>query len=279
MARKFAHRRLKVGRKGPDVAPLCRAVNARFNHFDIDREINVTNTVTKELVHAAAQVAFAMGALANNRRAFKKGVISINAQKLIRGRAKAPREGRATAKRAWYRKQLRKRYARLRRGVPDWVPDTFAPLWQKPWTEEARTSGSFKDFLWKRGYLSPNFTRAEAGSKDGTPIPSHLRDNAQRHAFELEQVRHDCGDQPMRFLSWYRSGTPGLNDGHNAAVGGAIWSRHKEADAVDASDAERIRLGTDRFDASMRRNCPGIGTYQGHVRHGDQGPARTWSYG
>lgn len=274
-----AHRRLTLGVEDPSVAPLCRAVNVRFVHFKIDREIEVTNRVTKELIHACAQLGFAMGALANNRRAFKKGVITINAQRLIRGRAKNKREKQATINRAWYRKQLRQRYARLRRGVPAWVPDKFAKLWQEPWTHAAASNQEFRDFLWSRGYLSPNFTRAEGGSKDGTPIPNHLKWNAQTHAFSLEIVRHEIGDRPMRCLSWFRSGTPGRNDGHNAAVGGAIWSRHKYGDATDWSDAERIRLGSDAFNRAMRRVMKGLGTYLDNVRHGDNGPERTWIYG
>jgi hypothetical protein len=161
-----------------------------------------------------------------------------------------------------------------RRGVPNWLPDRHVDRWRKPWTSSARGNANFRALLWSRGYLSPHFTRAEAMSKDGTPIPGSLQKNAQDHAFALEQVRHRLGDRPMRFLSWYRS------PAHNEYVGGAPKSRHLYADATDWSDAERIRLGSAAFDAAMKTVFAdgGIGTYQGHVRHVDLGPKRTWTY-
>lgn len=147
--------------------------------------------------------------------------------------------------------------------------------YKRPWTvptSRLRARG-FKKALWSRGYLSPNFTRAEAASKDGRPIPRILRGGAQRSAFKLEKARHDLGDKAMGPISWYRSPQ------HNAAVGGAILSKHMLATAHDWDRSERDRLGGPKFDAAMRRYFPGIGLNPGGVvRHADTGPRRTWYY-
>lgn len=172
------------------------------------------------------------------------------------------------------RLQRRLALAQNRRGLPSWLPDRHAERWRKPWTANARDNADFRKTLWANGYLSPNFTRREGGSKDGTPIPDALRSNAQAHAFRLEIVRHRLGDKAMRPLSWYRS------PAHNARVGGASRSQHLQANATDWSDVERVRLGSSAFNAAMRDvfKSGGIGTWQGHVRHVDDGPERTWVY-
>jgi len=127
--------------------------------------------------------------------------------------------------------------------TPEWLTTAAQRAhWQEPWTvpldpDKART---FKQKLWDHGYLSPNFTRAEAGSKDGVAIPKRLRRKAQRQAFHMERVRHLEGDKSMSVLSWFRSPQ------HNAAEGGVSNSRHLTAQACDpltpikASTAEKV---------------------------------------
>lgn len=166
-------------------------------------------------------------------------------------------------------------------GYPLWLPKKWQDKWARPWMVESGSSKDqgFKALLWDKGYLSPNFTREEAGgvhrNPNGCPVPSSLRKQAQYHAFRLERVRHAVGDKPMGPLSWYRC-TP-----HNDAVGGARNSQHLQAWATDWSDAERARLGSDAFNKAMKATFAngGIGTYRGNVRHVDNGPKRTWSYG
>ena len=167
--------------------------------------------------------------------------------------------------------------------VPKWIPQIkrekrrkqWAAWYKRPWTVPTgrMQARRFKKALWKHGLLSPNFSRESAKSGDGVGIPLYLRKRAQRHAFALERVRHDLGDKPLSPLSWYRSGTPGVNNGHNAAVGGAVWSRHKMADATDWSNA------SDALSRSLEKHCTGLGYNPGRkVRHGDNGPERTWNY-
>jgi hypothetical protein len=127
--------------------------------------------------------------------------------------------------------------------VPRWLTtDQQRRYWRKPWTvpldpDKARP---FKQKCWDHGFLSPNFTRKEAASKDGIAIPSRLRRKAQRHALHMERVRHLEGDRPLAILSWYRS------PAHNAAEGGVPNSQHLEARACDpqtpikAATAEKV---------------------------------------
>lgn len=151
--------------------------------------------------------------------------------------------------------------------------------WNRPWTvpldpEKARP---FKQLLWDHGYLSPNFTRKEAASKDGRAIPKKLRRAAQRQAFHMERVRHECGDKSIGVLSWYRSPQ------HNAAVGGATLSQHVKARACDVSSSVISGIGRDTWNRAcervFRNGGIGIDRATGEVRHVDsrRGAAR-WFY-
>ena len=150
----------------------------------------------------------------------------------------------------------------------------FRDYWRRPWTKRARHSRKFKRFCWKHGYVSPNFTRKEWASKDGTPVPDSLRKNAQRQGFKCERLRHALGNQPIGALSYYRS------PAHNAAVGGASQSRHMSTDACDWDISLINRVGRDRFLAAVNRiwASNGIGVYPGGNIHTDARPYRArWS--
>jgi hypothetical protein len=141
----------------------------------------------------------------------------------------------------------------------------FRGYWKNPWGRKAQRSPAFKKFCWEHGFVSPNFTRAEWASKDGTAVPESLRKNAQRQAFKCERLRHALGDKPISGLSYYRS------PAHNAAVGGASQSRHMSADATDwpASMVDaKFRQEAERI---WKQN--GIGSYPGGSVHTD---ARPW---
>lgn len=175
---------------------------------------------------------------------------------------------------------LQARLAAVER-LPEWLPVKYAEAWEKPWTVPLDGADEFKRTLWEHGLVSPNFTRREAGGQDRNPqgcaVPESLRGSCQYHAFSLERVRHELGDVSMAPLSWYRC------PAHNSAVGGATASQHLKANATDWPDAERARLGGERFDAAMERVFANGGRgYQsfvgGSIRHVDNGPARTWVY-
>lgn len=163
------------------------------------------------------------------------------------------------------------------------VPRRYRRMHRRPWRVplSSKRHKGYKRWLLAHGKLSPNFSIDEAGSKAGANcpparIPYSMLADAQEHAFRLERVRHDCGDKPMSPLSWYRSPC------HNAEVGGATLSKHKEAHATDWSDDTRSRLGPARFDSAMRKVFAkgGIGTVRATnaVRHVDNGPTRRWYY-
>jgi uncharacterized protein YcbK (DUF882 family) len=96
-------------------------------------------------------------------------------------------------------------------------------------------------------------------------VPPALRANAQRHAFNLERLRHELGDKPLPTLSWYR--TPAWND----VVGGAVNSRHLQADATDFTTQTVSSFGTSRFEAASEKVFAkgAYGRYASGSRHGD----------
>lgn len=159
---------------------------------------------------------------------------------------------------------------------PTWIENqngvrkvAWRRYWRKPW-KVPRTSSrkrAYKRELWEHGYLSTNFSRLEARSKDGTSIPLALKDKAQYHAFSLERVRHKRGDNPLRPLSWYRS------PNHNRAVGGATNSQHLQAWATDWAVPNPASA---ELNHEFRNG--GRGYRSGQVAHADNGPARTWLY-
>lgn len=160
--------------------------------------------------------------------------------------------------------------------MPSWIKPKHRDYWKRPWTvpvSRFRAIG-FKRALRARGYLSPHYELREAACKDAarTPVPRRMRPRAQRHAFRLEQLRHELGDRPLPVLSWYR--TPA----HNVAVGGASRSKHMKA---IATDFDRAVLPSG-FDAAADRIFAdgGFGQYPGGNRHVDSraGRARWTSY-
>ena len=156
--------------------------------------------------------------------------------------------------------------------VPSWLPREYWDHWLKPWGDAAPASAKFRDLCWKNDYASPNFRRSETSCQDAanTPVPSNLRTNAQRQAFNLEKLRHELGDQPLSILSWYRTPT------HNKAVGGASQSRHMQADATDFTVQTVNSFGAARFDAACEKVYAngGFGRYPSGSRHGDSRGSR-----
>lgn len=168
--------------------------------------------------------------------------------------------------------------------VPKWVTgelpkgvdaDLMREFWRKPHTlpydrdDETPRDRAARVFLrrcWKHGLVTPNFSKAEAKSKDGTDVPNDLRVPCQNQGIHLEKLRHRLG-RPIPILSWYRS------PAHNAAVGGASASQHLFARGCDFPDTLDYDVCRDIWPHG------GIGTFQGRVRHADTGPEREWSYG
>jgi GH25 family lysozyme M1 (1,4-beta-N-acetylmuramidase) len=159
--------------------------------------------------------------------------------------------------------------------VPAWVPPQHWRKWQRPWEPAAERSSAFRDLCWQHGRLSPNFMRKEAACNDpaNTAVPTSLRANVQRQAFHLERLRHELGDKPLPVLSWYRTSA------WNKHVGGAVNSRHLQADAADFTTQTVQSFGTARFDAACEKVYAkgGFGRYASGSRHGDaRGSRARW---
>lgn len=159
-------------------------------------------------------------------------------------------------------------------GAPADLPRKFWHHWRFPWGARARHSGAFHRWLWANGYLSPHFTREEWRCHDGTAIPSSLRKNAQRHAFNMERMRHELGDQPMPTISPYR------DPAYNAQIGGASDSRHKYADATDHSKEWLDATGRTRVLRAAEKVFAkgGMGIYPwGAIHFDSRGYRARWS--
>lgn len=143
----------------------------------------------------------------------------------------------------------------------DWV--------NRPWTRRARARRNvrFRRWLWRHGYLTPNFTRAEYRCHDsqGSEVWGVLKYRARQHCFQLERFRHAVGDKSMPILSGYR--TPA----YNRQIGGASQSRHMSGDATDFSTTVLNRIGTVKFfsvaDVIFRDD--GVGRYPSGSGHLD----------
>lgn len=101
-----------------------------------------------------------------------------------------------------------------------------------PWTRSARRSKAARRYLDRRGYITPHFSWASYACTDGTPVPHHLRPNAVRLHWKLEQLRHALGDISVDVDGPYRTKRK------NQQVGGASDSRHVHADGADFFEAQ-----------------------------------------
>lgn len=143
------------------------------------------------------------------------------------------------------------------------VPKKYRTHWARPYTKDAREDSGFCRWLLRKGYLSPHFTIAEAMCHDGTNVPKSLLPKAQKHAFNLEQLRNRLGGRPLHILSWYR--TPS----YNQRVGGVPNSQHLWALATDF-DVQFVN-SIPGFDSACDFvfSHGGFGQYPGGSRHVD----------
>jgi hypothetical protein len=159
--------------------------------------------------------------------------------------------------------------------VPRWLTnETHRGYWRRPWTvpTDPRKAAGFKKLLREHGYLSPHFKISEAACHDParTPVPKSKVRAAQRHAFNLERLRHRLGDRSLPILSWYR--TPAWN--HH--VGGVEDSQHLDAVATDFTVQTVNSFGASRFDQACEDvfENGGFGRYPTGSRHVDSRGSR-----
>lgn len=97
---------------------------------------------------------------------------------------------------------------------------------ERPWETDAWLVGP-----------SPHLTWAELDCKDGTPYPEHWKlTRATSLAYEFEIIRATAGGFPMPVGSGFRTWE------HNAAIGGARFSKHPEGIALDIYPPRNILL-------------------------------------
>lgn len=159
-------------------------------------------------------------------------------------------------------------------GAPAGLPRRFWHHWRFPWGMRARHSAAFRKWCWQHGYLSPNFTRAEWACHDGQAIPATLRKGAQRHAFNMERLRHMLGDIPIPTISAFR------DRDYNTQIGGATESKHIEAIATDHSKEWVESVGRAKFMAAAEKvfATGGLGIYPWGAFHLDsRGYKARWS--
>lgn len=149
-------------------------------------------------------------------------------------------------------------------------------LWDRPWDKKARNNSKFNKWLRDNGYLTPNFRINEARCKDGTSVASSTRLllSAQRHAWNLERLRHRLGDRPIPILSWFRTAA------YNKRIGGASKSKHVEAIATDHTREWANSIGRQKLIAAGERvfKNGGMGIYPAGSFHFDSRPGRArWS--
>lgn len=164
--------------KGEDVEALQRAINQSYEHYRIDRRIAVDGEMGQQTLHAARQVARCKGVTAGPWRKLRKGRISRGTQRLIRGRDKSRREKLATARRAPYRRKLRRRY----RPVPGELAISRARKYIGTTEQPAGSNWgpTVSKFIRFTGYTSPVFwcgcwAAWVVCKLGGAKIPSRIR--------------------------------------------------------------------------------------------------------
>lgn len=122
--------------------------------------------------------------------------------------------------------------------------------------------------------LSRNFRLREFRSRDGTPLPAHLRGNLLRLVRNLQVLRDHLG-RPVIVTSGYRS------PAYNQQVGGARQSRHMTAEAADIRvrglSPAQLYCTIEQLIATGRMQQGGLGIYVGHVHYDVRGFRARWA--
>lgn len=164
--------------KGPDVAALQRALNARYDHFGINHRVAVDGDFGRQTLKAVRQIAWLMGVRGDAREKLGRGRVSISTQRLVRkGREKTRLERLAATRRRRYRKKLRRHYAasggeravkvaRTQLGVTE---DPAGSNWGPQVSKYIRQCGYTFPVYWCGAFVS--WCLSEAGAK----VPTWIR--------------------------------------------------------------------------------------------------------
>lgn len=130
----------------------------------------------------------------------------------------------------------------------------------------------------KKHYASKHFRYDEFDCRDGTPVPSYMRDDLRELCVHyLEPLRRKYG--PARVNSGYRTRS------YNAAIGGVsnsfhIYDYRKSQPAADVvfANGSPAHWAADARRIAAARGQGGVGQYNAsNFVHIDTGPRRDWS--
>lgn len=81
--------------------------------------------------------------------------------------------------------------------------------------------------------ITKNFKSEEFKCKDGTEVPTPLLHNVKKLCEQLEIIRTNLEDRPIKITSGYRTNS------YNNKVGGAKYSQHLQGKAADIQVANK----------------------------------------
>lgn len=115
--------------------------------------------------------------------------------------------------------------------------------------------------------LTAHFDSSEFDCKDGTPVPEKWMDRVRMLAVQLEVLRAELGDKPIKITSGYR--TPS----YNRKVGGGKASQHLLCKAADIKakgvSPAKVHETILRLIRESRILRGGVGLYDGRFCHYD----------
>lgn len=120
-----------------------------------------------------------------------------------------------------------------------------------------------------------HFSIDEYNSHDGVEVPEELYGNVQKLMEQMEIVRAECDNTPLRIHSGYRS------PAHNAEVGGVAASQHPLGTANDFSSDKyspaQLKQILERLIAEGKILQGGIGLYPTFVHYDIRGNNARWT--
>lgn len=121
---------------------------------------------------------------------------------------------------------------------------------------------------------SENFNLSEFDCNDGTKVPEKYRGNVQLLMNQLEVLRKELGNVPIKINSAYR--TPA----YNKKIGGVNNSEHTFAKAVDirtdSHTPSQIKKAIEKLIAEGKMMQGGIGLYPTFVHYDIRGTKSRW---
>jgi uncharacterized protein YcbK (DUF882 family) len=121
---------------------------------------------------------------------------------------------------------------------------------------------------------SANFSLSDFECNDGTPVPEKYRGNVQVLMNQLEALRKELGNTPIKINSAYR------HPAYNKKIGGVTNSEHTFAKAADIRTDKhtpsQIKRAIEKLIAEGKMMQGGIGLYPTFVHYDIRGTKSRW---